>query len=61
MTTFNLRRAQIDGVWGAVPDRHELHRNAGPTFTNTVLPATATTATPYYNQTADIQQIDPQE
>jgi hypothetical protein len=61
MTTFNLRRAQIDGIWGAHPDRDQLIAQAPALPVTVVLPATATTATPYYNQPADIQQIDPQE
>lgn len=50
MSNNYIRQARVDGIWGAVPDRRELQRNAGPTAVTVIAPATATTATPYQTQ-----------
>jgi hypothetical protein len=47
MTTFNLRRAQIDGIWGAHPDRDELLARASALPATVIVPASATTQTPH--------------
>jgi hypothetical protein len=62
MTTFNLRRAQIDGIWGAHPDRDELLSTAPAISPTVVAPASATTATPHQslldlNDTSDPTEI----
>jgi hypothetical protein len=61
MSNNYIRQARVDGVWGAVPDRRELQRNAGPTPTKIIPPASATTATPYQTQLAAIQITNSQE
>jgi len=51
MTNSNnyVRQARVDGIWGAVPDRRELLRTAGPTPPKIVMPSTATTSTEFIN------------
>jgi hypothetical protein len=47
MTTFNLKQARVDSVWGAVPDRDQLVSQIMPQPTIVVATASATTLTPY--------------
>jgi hypothetical protein len=47
MTTFNLKQARVDSVWGAVPDRDELLAQAPALPVTVIMPASATTQTPH--------------